>query len=210
MELSFNDVDWRSLLLKRYKGLGLTENDVMVVLMADQVIRLEGAIPLSGNNLTQYMALSDEQIDHSLMSLVDKKLLAFEGPNSTLSLNPLFEKLFSDFKKDIVLSTDSRSKKKVDETYAFFQKELGRPISPLEVDKINSWIGEGATVGMMQEAFYNVQQKDKRVTFNRLGKEVLRLLQEKDIGKEGYTARDEGHRKNDLGDALSHNWLVDD
>ena len=46
---------------------------------------------------------------------------------------------------------------------------------------------------MMQEAYANIQSKQKRVTFPRLEKEILRLEKEKDINKEGYTARDDAH-----------------
>lgn len=87
---------------------------------------------------------------------------------------------------------------------------MGRPLTPLEVDKINGWLGEGATVSMMQEAYANIQSRQKRVTFPRLEKEILRLEKEKDINKEGYTARDDAHRSNELPKIISHDWLNDD
>lgn len=42
---------------------------------------------------------------------------------------------------------------------------MGRPLTPLEVDKINGWLGEGATVSMMQEAYANIQSKQKELLF---------------------------------------------
>lgn len=209
MELNFKDLNWRSIFLKRYKGLRLTESDAMVILMADEVMQMDGEIPVTADALSQYMSLSKETIDDCLLRLMDKKYVAY-SPKGDLTLQPLFSKLFDDFKKDIVLSSDSRSQKKIDDAYAFFQKEMGRPLTPLEVDKINGWLGEGATVSMMQEAYANIQSKQKRVTFPRLEKEILRLEKEKDINKEGYTARDDAHRSNELPKIISHDWLNDD
>ena len=36
------------------------------------------------------------------------------------------------------------------------------------------------------------------------------LEKEKDINKEGYTARDDAHRSNELPKIISHDWLNDD
>lgn len=210
MEVSFKDIDWRSLLLKRYKGLRISEQDTMVIFMADQVMSLDGDIPVTAEVLSQYMSLTKEEIDDSLMKLMDKKLVAYEPSTGNLTLSPLFTRLFNDFKKDIVLASDSTIQRKVDDAYAFFQKQLGRPLNPLEVDKINSWLGEGATLAMMQEAYYNLQGKTKIITFRKLEKEILRLEKEKDINKEGYTVRDEEHRDNKLPNVMSKDWLKDD
>ena len=210
MEVSFKDIDWRSLLLKRYKGLRINEQDTMVIFMADQVMSLDGDIPVTAEVLSQYMMATKEDIDDSLMKLMDKKLVAYEPTTGNLTLKPLFTRLFNDFKKDIVLASDSTIQRKVDDAYAFFQKQLGRPLNPLEVDKINSWLGEGATLAMMQEAYYNLQGKTKIITFRKLEKEILRLEKEKDINKEGYTVRDEEHRDNKLPNVMSKDWLKDD
>lgn len=210
MELNIKDINWISLLLKRYKNLGLNENDTMVILMTDEIIQIDGDTPITADILSQYMALSKDEIDSSLMKLMDKKMVSYSLQNGNISLEPLFNKLLNDFKKDIVLASDDHSKKKVDDAYAFFQSELGRQLSPLEVDKITGWISEGATIPMMKEAYYNIQAKQKRVSFQRLEKEILRLEKEKDIGSEGFTARNEDHRDSTLPNVLSHDWVNND
>lgn len=209
MELNFKDINWKSIFLKRYKGLGLTETDVMVVLMADEITQMDGAMPVTADTLSQYMVASKDSIDESLMRLMDRKFVSYDTSDGNLTLTPLFARLFSDFKKDIVLASDGRSKKKIDESYAFLQQQLGRPLSGIEIDKINSWLAEGATNGIIQEAFYKIQSSNKRVTFNRLEKEILRLEKEKDITQEGYTARDDEHRATELPKVISRNWLDD-
>lgn len=98
MELNFKDLNWRSIFLKRYKGLGLTESDAMVILMADEVMQMDGEIPVTADALSQYMSLSKETIDDCLLRLMDKKYVAY-SPKGDLTLQPLFSKLFDDLKK---------------------------------------------------------------------------------------------------------------
>lgn len=209
MELNFKDINWKSIFLKRYKGLGLDETDVMVVLMADEITQMDGAMPVTADTLSQYMVVSKETIDESLVRLMDKKFVSYDTSDGNLTLSPLFTRLFNDFKKDIVLSTDSKSQRKIDESYAFLQEQLGRPLTGIEIDKINSWLGEGASIDIIKEAFYRIQTNNKRVTFNRLEKEILKLEKERDIIKEGYTARDDEHRSVELPKVISRNWLDD-
>ena len=57
MELNFKDLNWRSIFLKRYKGLGLTESDAMVILMADEVMQMDGEIPVTAP-VDDYLATS--------------------------------------------------------------------------------------------------------------------------------------------------------
>jgi len=213
MEFGFKDLDWRSLLLKRYKDYGLDEDDVMVILMANEVQKEDANAPITSDTLSEYMTISKDEIDQSLYKLLDRKFIVYEtiGTVVRMSFDPLFSKLFADVKKDLVLASDKKTDKKVDEAYAFFEKTLGRTITPLELDKISSWLGEGATMGMLQNAVINIQASKQRVTFPRLEKEILRLEKANDISKEGYTVRDDTNRNDrKLAEILSHDWLHDD
>lgn len=213
MEFGFKDLDWRSLLLKRYKDYGLGEDDVMVILMANEVQKEDVNAPITSDTLSEYMTIGKDEIDQSLYKLLDRKFIVYEtsGTVVRMSFDPLFNKLFGDVKKDLVLASDKKTDKKVDEAYAFFEKTLGRTITPLELDKISSWLGEGATMGMLQTAVINIQASKQRVTFPRLEKEILRLEKASDISKEGYTVRDDTNRNDrKLAAILSHDWLHDD
>lgn len=210
MELSFKDIDWRSLLLKRYKGLKLDEKDTMVIFMTDQVTAMDSSIPVTAEVLSQYMVATKEEIDESLEKLLDKNLIEIDPSNGSITLKPLFTRLFNDIKKDLLIASDPKVQRKMDECYEFFQKQLGRVLSPMDVQKINSWIGQGASLALLQEALFNVQSKTKIVTFRKLDNEVLRLLKESDIKKEGYTLRDKKHPDNKLPNVMSKDWQKND
>lgn len=212
MEFGFKDLDWRSLLTKRYKNYGLTEDDVMVILVASEVKKADALAPITSDTLTEYMSLSKDEIDNSLAKLMDRQFATYEtkGNAAVLSFQLLFNRLFSDFKKDIVLASDSKTDKKVVEAYGYFEKTLNRSLSPLEIDKISGWLSEGATMGILQNATINIQATNQRVTFAKLEREILRLEKEKDISKEGYTVRNETNRDDrKLTDILAHDWLHD-
>lgn len=212
MKFSFKDIDWRSVLLKRYKDYGLDETDVMVILVTDQIIKTDPDAPVTPETLAGYMTLPASEIDRSLYKLMDKKLISFTMENniSKFTLDNLFEKLFSDLKRDLVLYDSAGSSSKVENAYKFLEDTLGRTLSVLEVDRISSWLKEGADLAMIKSAVANLNSRHTRITFSKLNQEILRLEKEKDIESEGYTVRDDTNRdERKLNQLLTHNWLDD-
>lgn len=212
MKFSFLDIDWRSVLLKRYKDYGLDETDVMVIFMTDQVIKTDPEAPVTPETLAGYMTLPASEIDRSLYKLMEKKLITFkmDANISRFCLDNLQDKLFSDLKRDLVLYDSGNSSAKVENAYKYLESVVGRPLSPLEIDRISAWFKEGADLNMIKSAVANISAHKSRLTFARLSQEILRLEKEKDIESEGYTARDDTNRDDrKLNKLLTHNWLDD-
>ena len=213
MEFSFSDIDWRSLLLKRYRGYGLGENEVMVLLVADQIQKIDPTAPITSETLSGYMTITSEEIDACLERLMNRKLIAYviEGTVAKLSFEGLFNKLFADLQKDITLKRDDGGKR-LSEIHAYLLQELNRPsFSPVEQDKIAAMVSEGATIKMFRTAVNNIRSKSNRVTMTRLSQEILRLEKESDFDKEGYTVRNEVVRDTrKLNETLAHDWVNDD
>jgi len=193
MELSFDDIDWRSVLLKRYKDYHLSENDVMIIFMINEVKKVDPNSPITNDVLSSYMCLSKDEIDTCLSNLIDKNLILFSMVKNTpiLTLQPLFNKIFKDIKKDLIIASDKALDKESESAYELFQKALRRTLSPIENDKVRGWLDEGATLDMMKEAINSIQAKGKTLTITKIGNELLRIQKEKDIDREGFTARDE-------------------
>lgn len=211
MEFTFSDLDWRSLLLKRYRGYGLSENDVMVILVADQVSKVDPEAPIIGETLAGYMTLSSDEIELSLERLISRKLISYniDGNTAKLSFQGIFDKLYADLQKDIALKRDSGSGRKMSEIHAYLLQELNRPsLSPIELDKVAAMVSEGATLKMIKTAVNNIRSKGSNLTFARLTQEVLRLEKADDITKEGYTVRNDVVRDDrKLTETLAHDWV---
>src|SRR5699024_4925922 len=52
------------------------------------------------------------------------------------SLNPLWEKLFQDHEEN----TKENEEELIGQTFILFEQEFGRPITPFEIEMINTWI----------------------------------------------------------------------
>ncbi|HBR85874.1 MAG TPA: hypothetical protein DEA32_01660 [Firmicutes bacterium] len=212
MDFSYTDIDWRALLVKKYKLYNLKEIDVVTLLLIDQLEKIDPQTPILSSTLTTYMTVPADQIDASLSRLLDKKLITYEVVDLVpkLSLKGLFDKLFSDLQKDILLKKDD-SGKVMSEIHEMLLSELKRSsLSPVEMDKVSAMLREGATVKMMKVAIENIRNKGQNPTINRIASEVLRLEKEDDFSKEGYTARNEESRDDSkLRETLMGSWLED-
>lgn len=193
MNLSFKDIDWRSFLLKRYKDYRLSEDDVMVIFMINEIKKIDDNSPITNDVLSSYMSLSKDEIDTCLSNLIDKNFIVYKVQKNTpvLSLEPLFNKIFKDIKKDLIIANDKALDKESENAYEIFQKAFNRTLTPLENDKIRNWMDEGATIAMFKEAINLITSKNKRLTLKKVGDELLKLQKEDDFDKEGFSARSE-------------------
>lgn len=179
MDFSIADVDWRALLLKRYKHYHLTEDDVMVIFMCDLAMKADASFCPTAEFLLPYMTLSEDQIDQSLVKLMGRKppLLGqkMKGGMSVFTLDPLFNLLLEDFKKDLVL--DSRHPRITADNRAvnFLSNVFGRQFTAIEMDRINDWLTHGVSLEAIQTAVANIQQAGQKVTLNRLDKTLAKI-----------------------------------
>ena len=75
MNLTRNDVDWKSLLIKKYQSYGLDELDTMVIFVSDAVLSIQENTLLTCDILSPYMKATKDVIDQSLSKLMSKKYL---------------------------------------------------------------------------------------------------------------------------------------
>ncbi|MCI2069410.1 MAG: DnaD domain protein [Bacilli bacterium] len=214
MDLDYQDLDWKRLIVKHYKAYGLDEKSLAVVFVLDDILAsLKG--PVTANDLVSYMTLSKEEIDKILVLLLEKKYIAYLTKEEKLvtTLKPLKEKILADLKKDIVIEANEAGKEPdkgvVNTLYTYFEEQLGRPLTGREVDRISLWLKTGATEGMIKEAVYKLQAQNKAVSLAGVDKILLAIQKSGDINKEGYTTRKENWRQGDQEtiDILSKPWV---
>lgn len=217
MNLNSFDLDWRSLLIKRYKNYGLDEKSLAVILCLSETLK-EGSCLISAEELEWMMTLSKTEIDATLASLIEKHFIVFENSEkkTVTSLRPLFDKLLNDTKKDIIIEAQdlkkSEARVKGESIYGYFETLLGRPLTANEFDRICGWYQEGATTGMIKEAVERVKSKSKRISINAVDKVVLALEKSDDINREGFSSRSDEWREGTAKtiDYIKHKWLPDE
>ena len=101
-KLGMGAIDFRYLLLDLYKKLGLHEDEVMVLLMVDQLIR-EGNEFVQASDLCFKMNYKLEDLDRLLATLLKKDLLRIESSNGRMltSLAPIKERLYALFQSEV-------------------------------------------------------------------------------------------------------------
>lgn len=184
-------LDFRYLLLEYYKKLGISENELAVLLMIDHLKEQKNNL-VTPDLLAMKMNISIKELDKIFAKLVNDGYLAFETTKKIkVSLKPLKKKLYDAFQlslakeHEIAVSEEkSNSVKHINEVY---EKELGRDLSPLEKSLINDWLEQRFTPDEIINALKECLQKNKR-TLRNVDKLLLTWRAQSDLDKNGVTA----------------------
>jgi DNA replication protein len=198
-------VDIRLTLIDRYKDLNLNENEVMVLLVVDLLLK-KGVTIIAPETLTAKMVMDIKTIDSTFVGLINKGFIKIEDNLST-SLEGLYKRLLDGFKIERG-KINSYSKEESDNLYTLFETEFGRPLSGVEIDIMRSWMENGYPVDLIKEALKEaISAKAKSIKY--VDRILLSYQQEKEIKKEGFTTNSEKWRHNldETIEIANLNWL---
>ena len=192
-------LDFRYLLLEYYKKLHLSENDVMVILMIDHLVEQKNQL-ITADLLSIRMNLKTNEIDKILASLIKKQLLDYDfSKKIKVSLKPLKKELYKVFQADMVKEHENRYNENkaafLKNIYEVFEKELNRPLSPLEFSLIGEWVDQGFTDEQIIDALHEALSKGKK-TLKSVDKILLQWQARDDMEKNGFTTIGEDWDKN--------------
>lgn len=131
-------------LLTSYKELHLTEIEVLVILQIHRFL-LDGKEFPTLTEIASCLTIKEEDCALILRNLIQQKLLSIESKlnehqqlSEVYSLVPLWKKLYSP-KKDL---QENEEEMNVGTIFVLFEQEFGRPLSPFEIEMINSWLDD--------------------------------------------------------------------
>ncbi|MDD3026894.1 MAG: DnaD domain protein [Erysipelotrichaceae bacterium] len=137
-----NLIDLQKLLLLRGKELFLSDNEIYLLL---HIINLE---QLNGRGLTiieisKYVGFTDKVLDDTFKSLLNKELVANNGG--------LFK--IAKLEQFLLGKYDMRQKEdKPADLITVFQENMGRLLSPIEMEVIRNFVMQGYSEQMIKEA----------------------------------------------------------
>ena len=183
-------LDFRYLLLEYYRKLHINENELAVLLMIDHLLGQKNTL-ITPDLLSLKMSLSSKELDKIFVSLIERGFLLFDtGKNIKVSLKPLKKKLYEVFEESLAKEHEtkiSEEKSKVlQNIYQVFEKELSRPLSPLELSLIGEWVDRGYKDERIIEALRTALSKGKK-TLKSVDKILLQWQARDDIEKSGNT-----------------------
>ncbi|WP_040981353.1 DnaD domain-containing protein [Oceanobacillus jeddahense] len=128
-------------LLTSYYKLGLHETELILLLQLSRFADEGNHFP-TPFELSQSASFSEEEAANMLRKLVQKGFLSIEKNNADLtpisesySLEPLLEKLY-----DEDIAVNKTEDENIGNIFILFEQEFGRPLSPFEIETINSWL----------------------------------------------------------------------
>ena len=113
------------------------------------------------------------------------------------TLNPLKEKLYSEFQ--ISISKEAETRKKKDEVlsniYQSFESALNRSLQPMEIATIREWVDLGYSDEMIINALKEALSQGKK-SLRSVDKILLSWAKREDLETEGKTSIDDDWTKN--------------
>ena len=215
MNIDYHDLSFSNALVKKYTSYGLDELDCMVLLVADNLLRIEKTL-LTCDILSSYMKAKKEDIDASLSKLLSKQIIeiALGGKDGYFSSLENFKKrLFADILKDFSLQEKDRAVMDEDSNlYAELEQLCGLTLSPIERDLVTKWLREGADEGMVREACQKSLTKSGNISFKTADRLILEMERSEGRKKIGVSTLDEDTRKKkEIRDIiLNTDWTIHD
>ncbi len=191
-------IDFRFLLLENYKKLKLNENELAIIFMIDHLVS-QGNPFITADLLSLKMTLDIKEIDELIADLLTRGYLEYTSVNgkTVTSLNPLKEKLFSNFALSV--SKEAENKKGKDEIlaniYQSFESELGRTLQPMEISTIREWVDLGYSDEIIINALKEALNQGKK-SIKSVDKILLSWAKREDLETEGKTPIDDDWTKN--------------
>ncbi|ANZ99992.1 DNA replication protein DnaD [Carnobacterium divergens] len=137
-----------NLLLKHYHKIGLTNNELILVIQLKSLMD-EGILFPDTQEIAMRMNESTDGVFHGIHQLIQKKVLAIETDKTAdgktqdaYSLTQLWDKLAL-----LLIKTETETVKVEEvqnekELFQQFESEFGRPLSPIEIETIGMWLDE--------------------------------------------------------------------
>ena len=191
-------IDFRFLLLENYKKLKISENELAIIFMIDHLVS-QGNPFITADLLSLKMSLDSKEIDNLIADLLTRGFMEYASINgkTVTSLNPLKEKLFSNFAMSV--SKEAEIKKNREEVlsniYQSFEASLNRSLQPMEISTIREWVALGYSDETIINALKEALSQGKK-TLKSVDKILLSWAKREDIETEGKTPIDDEWSKN--------------
>lgn len=185
-------IDFRFLLLENYKKLKISEDEVVVIFMIDHLLS-QGNPFITADLLSLKMSLDIKEIDSLIADLLTRGFLEYATLNgkTVTTLNPLKEKLYSEFQMSISKEAEAKNNTQINETlnniFLTFENELNRPLSPLEVSRIREWVSLGYDDETIINALKEALNQGKK-SLRSVDKILLSWAKREELENEGKTS----------------------
>ena len=200
------------ILFKYYKKLNITEEELLILII---LINKGEKTVYNPNLFTEELDMEKYQAMQLLNDLDEKKIIEIKLETNKqgkkeeyISIEQLYKKLYA----NILGDTEVEEEPSINEDiYLKFETELGRTISPYEIELINKWISNGTSEEIIEEALKEAVYSNVR-NFKYIDRiidnwQAKGIKTKKDIIKDKKNYRTKQTRTEPIYD---YNWLEED
>ena len=195
-------LDLNYLLIDNYKKLQITEPELAVILMTAHLLN-QGNKLITNSLLALKMNYTEADVDDIVVSLLKKGFMDVdfdaEGKLAT-TLEPLNKILYREFELSILgtnLKEDKIRKEQISKLYTKFEKEFGRSLAPVELQKIDEWlVYDNYSIDDIEFALKEAKMNNA-LAIKYIDKTLFNMKKRQDIQSEGYSFRSEENKIND-------------
>lgn len=146
------------ILLNNYLKLNITAEELIILIY---IMDIGDKTIYNPDLFVKELGMSKSHVMELINNLIEKKVLAItinKNKNNIseeyLTLDLLYRKI-----TNIILDKELPSTTNNNDVFSIFEKEFGRTLSPIEYEKINSWLNEdmdkSLIIEALKEAIYN-------------------------------------------------------
>ena len=127
-------------LLKNYKTLGISDEELIIISV---IMEYGDKVTYDPESFAKEINANKHDVMKIINSLIDRNILSFIVEKSNrktceyISIDVLYNKLYN-----IVIGKEDETVVD-DSVFSVFESELGRMLSPMEIEKIKEWITSG-------------------------------------------------------------------
>lgn len=198
------------LLFNNYKKLNITEEEFIILIY---LLNINDKIPYNPKLFTEELNIDKYKAMELINSLSEKNIITIKIEKNKTNITEEYIYLDLLYDKLTSLIYEQQPLKKVDteEVFTAFEKEFGRPITPMEYEQIKNWITEQIPKELIIEAL-------KEATFNgvsniRYIEKILSDWQRKGLKTKEDIIKDKTKFKNNKKkevEVYDYNWLEDE
>lgn len=126
------------ILLNNYKKLNISEEELLIIMV---IISLDNEIEYNPDIFVNELSMERHKVMELISSLIGKNVLSLEivqngrKKEERISLSLLYEKLLN-----IIIDKKEETVRVDDSIFSVFENELGRLLSPMEIEQIKEWV----------------------------------------------------------------------
>ncbi len=143
-------------LLKNHIKLGLNGDSLLIMIY---LLNLNNPIECDYSKISEDLGMDKQIIMTLINDLKEKGFIDIELRKNNMSRLEEYIKLDSFYNKIFMLLIDGKEEEKETNIYAVFERELARPLSPIEYELINGWLEckykEEVILCALKEAIFN-------------------------------------------------------